>query len=153
MGILIDNRQNRQRISLNRMRTTARALLNALGSPDAELSIVIMDDAEIAQLNQQYRHRKGPTNVLAFAMNEGQFSDLTPDLLGDVVISAETAAREANELRISLSRRLDFLLTHGILHLFGYDHERSDADEAEMDRKTEELYDMIRHIQTTEKEE
>lgn len=135
------------------MRTTARALLNALGSPDAELSIVIMDDAEIAQLNQQYRHRKGPTNVLAFAMNEGQFSDLTPDLLGDVVISAETAAREANELRISLSRRLDFLLTHGILHLFGYDHERSDADEAKMDRKTEELYDMIRHIQTTEKEE
>ena len=135
------------------MRTTARALLNALGSPDAELSVVIMDDGQIAQLNEQYRHRKGPTNVLAFAMNEGEFADLTPDLLGDVVISAETAAREADELGISLSRRLDFLLTHGILHLFGYDHERSEADEAEMDRKTEELYEMITHIQTTEKEE
>ena len=153
MGILIDNLQNRHRISLNRMRTTARALLNALGSPDAELSVVIMDDGQIAQLNQQYRHRNGPTNVLAFAMNEGEFADLTPDLLGDVIISAETAAREADELGISLSRRLDFLLTHGILHLFGYDHERSEADEAEMDRKTEELYEMITHIQTTEKEE
>ena len=131
----------------------ARALLNALGSPDAELSVVIMDDAEIAQLNEQYRHRKGPTNVLAFAMNEGEFAGITPDLLGDVVISAETAAREADALGISLSRRLDFLLTHGILHLFGYDHERSEADEAEMDRKTEELYEMITHIQTTEKEE
>ena len=153
MGILIDNLQNRHRISLSRMRTTARALLNALGSPDAELSIVIMDDAEIAQLNQQYRHRKGPTNVLAFAMNEGEFAGITPDLLGDVVISADTAAREADELGISLPRRLDFLLTHGILHLFGYDHERSDADEAEMDRKTEELFEIITHIQTTEKEE
>ncbi|MEZ4550092.1 MAG: rRNA maturation RNase YbeY [Desulfobacterales bacterium] len=135
------------------MRTTARALLNALGSPDAELSVVIMDDEQIAQLNEQFRHRNGPTNVLAFAMNEGEFAGITPDLLGDVVISADTAAREADELGISLSRRLDFLLTHGILHLFGYDHERSEADEAEMDRKTEELYEMITHIQTTEKEE
>ena len=91
--------------------------------------------------------------MLAFAMNEGEFAGITPDLLGDVVISAETAAREADELGISLAWRLDFLLTHGILHLFGYDHERSEADEAEMDRKTEELYEMITHIQTTEKEE
>ena len=112
-----------------------------------------MDDGQIAQLNEQYRHRNGPTNVLAFAMNEGEFAELTPDLLGDVIISAETAAREADDLGISLSRRLDFLLTHGILHLFGYDHERSEADETEMDRKTEELYEMITHIQTTEKEE
>jgi len=152
MGILIDNRQNRHRISLTRTRKTAQALLDALGSPDGELSLVITDDQEIADLNQQYRNRKGPTNVLAFAMNEGEFSGLTPELLGDVVISADTAAREADESGISLSRRLDFLLTHGILHLFGYDHEQSDADAAEMDRKTDELYEMIKLIQTTEKE-
>ncbi len=125
------------------MQTTAQALLNALGSPDAELSIVIMDDGQIAQLNEQYRHRNGPTNVLAFSMKEGEFADLTPELLGDVVISAETAAREADVLNISFTRRLDFLLIHGILHLFGYDHERSKADEAEMDRKTEALFNII----------
>jgi probable rRNA maturation factor len=123
-----------------------------LGNPDGELSLVITDDQEIADLNQQYRNRKGPTNVLAFAMNEGEFAGLTPELLGDVVISADTAAREADEAGITLSRRLDFLLTHGILHLFGYDHEKSDADEAEMDRKSEELFEMIKHTQTTEKE-
>ena len=114
-----------------------------MDSPDSELSILILDDPEIAQLNQQYRNRQGPTNVLAFPMHEGDCSGINPELLGDVVISAETAAREGKELGFSFKQRFNFLLVHGILHLFGYDHEISEEAAKEMDQKTEELYKMI----------
>jgi len=144
MGILIDNRQTHHKISTQKIQKTAQALLNALGSPDSELSILITDDPEIAQLNRQYRHRKGPTNVLAFPMHEGDCSSINPELLGDVVISAETAEREGKELGFTFRQRLDFLLVHGILHLFGYDHEISENAALEMDQKTEELYQLIK---------
>jgi rRNA maturation RNase YbeY len=121
-----------------------------LGSPDSELSILITDDPEIAHLNQQYRNRKGPTNVLAFPMHEGDFSGVNPEMLGDVVISAETTAREGKELGFSFMQRFNFLLVHGILHLFGYDHEISEDSAIEMDQKTEELYELIKEITTKE---
>ncbi len=115
-----------------------------MDSPDSELSILITDDPEIAQLNQQYRNRTGPTNVLAFPMHEGDFSEVNPEMLGDVVISAETAAREGKELGFSFTQRFNFLLVHGILHLFGYDHETGEDEAIEMDQKTEELYELIK---------
>ena len=146
MGILIDNRQTQHKISTQQIRKTAQALLSDLGSPDNELSILITDDTEIAQLNLQYRNRKGPTNVLSFPMHEGDFSEVSPEMLGDVVISAETADREGKELGFSFTQRLNFLLVHGILHLFGYDHEISEEAEMEMDQKTKELYELIKDI-------
>ncbi len=117
-----------------------------MGSPDSELSILILDDPEIAQLNQQYRDRQSPTNVLAFPMHEGDCSDINPELIGDVVISAQTAAREGKELGFSFKQRFNFLMVHGILHLFGYDHEISEEEAIKMDRKTEELYKLIKDI-------
>jgi len=128
---------------MTQIRKTAQALLNALDSPDSELSILVTDDSEIAGLNRQYRDRTGPTNVLAFPMHEGEFAGVNPELLGDVVISAETVAREAEALGFEFNQRFDFLLIHGMLHLFGYDHEISEAEEMKMDRKTEELYQLI----------
>lgn len=125
------------------IRKTAQALLNALDSPDGELSILILDDPQIARLNQQYRNRKESTNVLAFPMREGNFSGINPDLLGDVVISIETAAKEAALMEISVEERFNFLLIHGVLHLFGYDHEKSEEAAAQMDQKSEELLKMI----------
>ena len=111
--------------------------------PDGEISILVVDDPEIEKLNQQYLNRHGPTNVIAFAMREGEFSHVTPNLLGDVVISADTAAREAQDCGISPGRRFDELLIHGILHLFGYNHEDS-ADEARrMEEKSRELLELI----------
>ena len=150
MGIRIDNQQSRQNLSRNRIRKKARALLSALGSPDGELSILFVDDTAMADLNRQYRNRQGPTNVLAFSMRDGDFGHLHPELLGDVVISTDTAAREAEDLGISLEQRLDFLLVHGVLHLFGYDHERGEAAEAEMEAKTEELFELINKIDPSE---
>jgi rRNA maturation RNase YbeY len=117
-----------------------------LGSPDSELSILITDDTEIARLNLQYRNRKGPTNVLSFPMHEGDFAEVIPEMLGDVVISAETTAREGIELGFSFTQRFNFLIVHGILHLFGYDHEISEDAAIEMDQKTEELYQLIKNI-------
>ncbi len=131
---------------MQQIRTIAQALLSALGSPDSELSILITDDTEIAQLNQQYRNRKGPTNVLSFPLHEGDFSEVIPEMLGDVVISAETASREGKELGFSFTQRFNFLLVHGILHLFGYDHETGEDAAIKMDKKTEELYQVIKDI-------
>ena len=79
-------------------------------------------------------------------MHEGAFSEVSPEMLGDVVISAETTAREGKELGFSFTQRFNFLLVHGILHLFGYDHEISEEAAIEMDKKTEELYELIKEI-------
>ena len=102
-----------------------------------------MDDPQIEVLNQQYLNRQGPTNVIAFAMREGEFSHLTPHLLGDVVISVDTTAKEAKDGGMTMERRFNELLIHGILHLFGYDHE-NDAEEARrMELKSLELLKLI----------
>ncbi len=114
-----------------------------MGCPDSEISILIVDDPQIAELNQQYLKREGPTNVIAFAMREGEFSDLSPHLLGDVVISMETAAREAQTAAMSTERRFNELLVHGILHLLGFDHETSDEEARAMEDKSRELMKLI----------
>lgn len=82
--------------------------------------MVLVDDDAIAALNRAYRGVAGPTDVLAFPMTEGRFGNLAPDCLGDVVISAETALRQARDG--DLKAECALLLVHGILHLLGYDH-------------------------------
>ena len=109
--ILIDNQQ-KAKIQTRLIWQRTEQILNALGCDDHEISIVIMDDKEIEQLNKTYRGIGKPTNVLAFPMQEGQFSDITPGLLGDVVISLETAEREAVKAGISLEERTSQLLIH-----------------------------------------
>jgi probable rRNA maturation factor len=144
--IQIDNQQKQRKLPKPRIRKTAQTLLNALGNPDAELSIVIMDDPRIQALNRQYLNRPWPTNVIAFPMREGGFSHINPHMLGDVVISVDTAAREARDLGVDFEDRFNFLLIHGILHLFGYDHETSKEDERIMDEKSEELYELTKKL-------
>jgi len=143
MEVLIDNRQSRHRISLKKIKQTVQVILDALDCPDSEISILIVDDPQIEEFNQQYLNRKGPTNVIAFAMREGEFSDLSPHLLGDVVISTDTAAREAQIASTSMARRFNELLVHGILHLMGYDHETSEDDARVMEEKSQELIKQV----------
>ena len=111
--------------------------------PDAELSILIVDDQQIAQFNRDYLNRKGPTNVIAFPMRAGRFSEITPSLLGDVVISADSAHREVQGAGFSIQDRLGQLLIHGILHLCGYDHENTKTEARRMQKKAEELLKII----------
>ncbi|HYA04164.1 MAG TPA: rRNA maturation RNase YbeY [Syntrophobacteria bacterium] len=114
-----------------------------MASPEGELSIVVVDDEEMSSLNWRYRKRCGPTNVLAFPMREGEFGNLQPNMLGDVVISLPTARREAEEADISLEAMIDRLLVHGILHLFGYDHERDDLAAREMAERSAKLLALL----------
>ncbi len=76
-------------------------------------------------------------------MKEGDFSDINPQLLGDVVISIETAEREALQSGISTEERFEQLLVHGILHLFGFDHKKSEEDARKMEKKSDELLKLI----------
>jgi probable rRNA maturation factor len=143
MEVLIDNRQSRHKISLKKIEKTVQVILDALGCPDSELSILLVDDPQIEELNRQYLNREGPTNVIAFAMREGEFPDLSPHLLGDVVISTDTAAGEAQTAAISMEQRFDELLVHGILHLMGYDHETSEEEARVMEDKSRELLKLV----------
>ncbi|MCP4628098.1 MAG: rRNA maturation RNase YbeY [bacterium] len=143
MEVLIDNRQSRHKFSLKKIEQTVQVILNALDFPDGEISILLVDDPRIAALNQEYLNRPGPTNVIAFAMREGDYSHLTPHLLGDVVISMDTADREARDAGMSMEIRFNELLVHGILHLFSYDHENDDEEARRMEEKSRELMELI----------
>lgn len=120
-------------------------ILNALGFPDGELSLLIVDNDEIQKINRDYLQRDNPTNVISFAMQEGEGGGVQPQLLGDVVISAERAAEDAREAAIPFEHELVFLLLHGILHLLGYDHERGTEEQAlEMEEKEREIFSLLR---------
>ncbi len=126
------------------VRQKIKQILSALDYDFTEISVVITDNSQIQQLNKTYREVDRPTNVLAFPMQEGQFGDITPGLLGDIVISCETAQKEANNANITLMERISQLLIHGILHLIGFDHETSDIDARKMKNKSLEI---LRHIE------
>ena len=115
-----------------------------MGYPEAELSILILNNCGIQEVNREYLHRDRPTNVISFAMQEGEGAGLLPLVLGDVVISAERAAADAAEVEIPFEHELWFLLLHGVLHLLGYDHERGSMEEAElMEAKETEIFTQL----------
>lgn len=116
-----------------------------MGYPEAELSIVFLDNEGIREINRDYLQRDRPTNVISFAMQEGEATGLNPQLLGDVVISAQRAAEDAAEAGIPYEHELWFLLLHGILHLLGYDHERGTEQQAlEMEAKEREIFALLK---------
>jgi probable rRNA maturation factor len=126
-----------RRAGLDRRRLRSRAvrLLRELGRPEAELSIALVDDAAIAALNAHYRGISGATDVLAFSLREGEYAEHGGAMLGDVVVSLDTAAAQARRARRTLDDEVLRLLIHGTLHLLGHDHER--ADEARRMRAEE----------------
>lgn len=116
-------------------------MLVALRRPAAELSVLLCDDATIHALNRTYRHKDKPTDVLAFAMREGagaEHAHGAHGLLGDVIISLETAARQASEHGRTLDAEVTMLLAHGLLHLLGFDH-RTRTEERRMTARTDLL--------------
>ena len=145
MEIWIENRLKRTRISQKKIREKAEMLLHFLKMPRTQLSIVLTNDEDIANLNQRYRRKKKATNVLSFPMYENEkFPSKGLILLGDVVLSEETIQREAKALSISFEERFWELFIHGVLHLIGYTH-TSDAEENKMNQKTKLLLKQILH--------
>jgi rRNA maturation RNase YbeY len=134
-----------------RLDRLARAILSDVGEASAELGVLFVGDQRMRGLNRRYRGKDCTTDVLAFAMRESftphasRFDKLTvpsqvegrltPDMLGDVVIAVPTAVRQAKQGQRSLDEELTALLVHGILHLCGYDHERSEKDARRMQRR------------------
>jgi probable rRNA maturation factor len=106
-------------------------MLESLGVAERELSVLLTDDVHIEKLNRQHRRKSKPTDVLAFPMDAGPGPRGSPRLLGDVVVSLDTALRQARARRRPLIDEVTHLLAHGLLHLLGYDH-RTDAEERRM---------------------
>jgi probable rRNA maturation factor len=116
----------------------ARAMLEALGLQQRELSLVLTDDERIQELNRAYRDKDKPTDVLAFSQLEGAFGHGAGSLLGDVIVSIPTAARQARARKTDLTSELTMLLAHGLLHLVGWDHDTAPKDR-KMRRETARL--------------
>jgi rRNA maturation RNase YbeY len=114
-----------------------------LGCRDRELSILLTGDEDIATLNRAYLGRNGPTNVLAFPASGGPPPRVASPLLGDVVVSLETARRESREWGELLERTVLRLLIHGVLHLLGYDHERSRGEKRKMAAEEDRLLRLV----------
>ena len=120
----------------------ALATLKTDNAETCEASILLTDDAEIQALNNRYRNIDAPTDVLAFAMRDGVDRDLNPNLLGDLIISLQTAERQASLNNHLLEIELALLTVHGMLHLLGYDHHT--AEEASiMFEKQESILRLI----------
>lgn len=132
----------KQNIPDIKIKGIAKQILQELRRDNYNVSLLFTDDVTIQALNKKYRNKDKPTNVLSFPFADGDEIDLV-ELpvyeLGDIVISVETAIREAMETKQNLLQRLSWLMVHGFLHLAGYDHERSTADAEKMFQREEEI--------------
>ena len=129
-----------------RLERSAGAILVAVGEPSAELSILFVGDQRMRGLNRRYRGKDRTTDVLAFAMREGSAPHASRHIsamLGDVVIAVPEAARQAQQGSRSLDEELMVLLIHGILHLCGYDHERSEKEARRMRRREQMILQAL----------
>jgi rRNA maturation RNase YbeY len=124
----------------------ARAILSDVGEASAELGILFVGDQRMRGLNRRYRGKDRTTDVLAFPMRGAPHS--SSHLLGDVVIAVPTAARQAKQGHRSLAEELTVLLVHGILHLCGYDHERSKTEARRMHRRERMILRSISRLST-----
>lgn len=114
------------------LKRLAQAILETLDHPEAELSVALIGDAEMRRLNGAYRKKDYPTDVLAFPVDDAPFRGAA--LLGDVVISVDKAREQALERGWGREEEIATLLIHGIVHLLGYDHERSPREARAMRR-------------------
>ena len=140
--------RHRLPFEVRRIQAMADALLAECGVDDHHLDLLLTDDREITELNGRYRNKPQATNVLSFPFADGldpSLAELPIKELGDIVISVDTARREASLYNIPLRQRFAWLLIHGLLHLLDYDHERSAAEEAKMQAREQELLNFIKN--------
>ena len=140
MKIDIQNLQSVAKIDKKKVIKCVDRVLNAMGEKDAELSLMLVNDRYIGNLNWKYRRSDSATDVLAFPMRDSR--GLSGSVLGDVVISAETAQREAKKRKKDFQEELDLYLIHGILHLLGYSDEKPRARKKMYDKQKELLKNL-----------
>jgi probable rRNA maturation factor len=142
MEISVRNLQRKIKVDLSLLKEVTGRTLRDLGYESAECGVLLVSDRRIAELNRTFRRVAAPTDVLAFSMQEGQRVQGSPNLLGDVVISAERALSQAMDRGHSLERELTFLLVHGLLHLLGWD----DTTKADRRRMLQAQEKILRRI-------
>ena len=131
--------------------SAVRATLKAHDAELCEVSVLLTDDVDIRQLNRDYRGVDAPTDVLAFSMREGEDGDVNPSLLGDLVISLETAARQASTrdglggVCDNLEAETALLTVHGMLHLLGYDHQAQEEAKV-MFEKQDSIFRLLHEL-------
>jgi probable rRNA maturation factor len=132
------NRQSAVKIALAPLHSFLKKVCEGLQLPPAEVTVCFITEAAITRLNENFRHKRGPTDVLSFPSHRqrshkhGKMSPRqTPPYLGDIAISPATARRNAAKYGRTLPAELRILLLHGVLHLLGYDHE---TDHGQMTR-------------------
>ena len=142
MKILIKNQQKIKNVNQKKIeRIIKKVLQNLKVDEETEISVLFTDDKFIRTLNNKYRGIDKPTDVLSFSLQEGAIKspEVESDkLLGDIIISVETAQKQADNLNHSMEKELTVLLIHGLLHLTGYDHEE-DKDYKIMREKESEI--------------
>ena len=122
--VAVSNRQRRVRVSTPRLRALAEAVLRALGRADLHVDVTVVDDPAIRRLNARYLRKRTTTDVLAFDLEAPGPSRL----MGEVIVCADTAKRQARRVGVSVALELDLLVVHGLLHLAGWDdHEPREA--------------------------
>ncbi|MFA4991346.1 MAG: rRNA maturation RNase YbeY [Candidatus Omnitrophota bacterium] len=142
MRIDIQDLQDKIRLDKKKILRRADVALKAMAEDDAELSLVFVDDAYIKDLNRKYRGVDSATDVLAFYLREKKGFNPDNPVIGDVVISVETAMREAAARKIPVQKEMDLYLVHGILHLLGYDDEKT-GDRKKMRSMEKEILEGI----------
>jgi probable rRNA maturation factor len=150
--VTVLNRQRKHPVDTAALRRAGEALLAGVGRDAAELTVTLVSDARMRELNRTYRGIDAATDVLSFAQEEGEAlptGEGLPEVLGDVVLSTETAARQAPDNApagldpaAALQRELTYLLLHGVLHLVGHDHD-ADADHERMQAETRRLWPAV----------
>lgn len=146
--IRVTNTSSNTSFDVEAVYNAVQATLKAHDADACEVSVLLTDDADIRQLNRDYRGIDTPTDVLAFAMREGEDPDINPILLGDLVISLETAARQTGTkdglsgMHGSLEIEAALLAVHGVLHLLGYDHQTQE-ESTTMFEKQESIFRLL----------
>jgi len=141
MSVEIAHRGAGKKLPGRRLRKIAAAILTVVGQAEAELSLALIGNAEMKKLNARYRRKDYPTDVLSFPVDEKLPSPNR--LLGDVIISVEKAGEQAKERGRTQDEEMVTLLIHGIVHLLGYDHERSAKDARVMKRLENKIYRQL----------
>ncbi len=142
VSVVVDHELNPECMNFDNadIKKLAEFVMKSLALPDkADVSITFVDEEEIARLNEEYRGKVGPTDVLSFEcdnVDDGFPQGQGPYELGDIVIATNVAAKQAEELNHSLKEEIELLCVHGLLHLVGYDHIKDDDAKIMEDKQT-----------------
>lgn len=146
--VMIENEQEKVKFTFSHRRLIKKAIAASLSYEGflrpAEVSVTVVDNEAIREINREHRGIDRPTDVLSFPMFDEDFGDGEDAILGDIVLSLEKAVEQAEAYGHSLRREIAFLTVHSVLHLLGYDHEEGKAEESEMFSRQEAILTILK---------